>query len=234
MFRFKQFAIRQEKAAMKIGTDAVLLGCLAEHSQAHTILDIGCGSGIIGLMLAQRFPKALITQLDIDKGAIEDTVFNQTESKFTERMCTIHGNYLEHHFDQSFDLIVCNPPFHPENSRSKETIRDQARHSSHLPILELLRKSASILTKNGVLFLIVPDNQRSLIEQGGVDVGLFLQSITTIQPKQDKPVNRIIMSLGKQNVKLLSSNFTVRNDDNSYSEAYKILTSDFHLPTSKV
>lgn len=234
MFRFKQFAIRQENAAMKIGTDAVLLGVMAKHPNPIKILDVGCGTGIIGLMLAQRFPKSSITQIDLDEGAMTDTVYNQNKSPFAGRMSSIHANFLDEEFSSRFELIVCNPPFHLEDSRASENKRDQARHADHLPLSDFLNKSKTILSEHGIVYIILPENQLDNLSSNASISQLHIIELIKIKPKQEKATNRIIVALSQQSEPTKESTFILRNDDGSYTDSYKLLTRDFHLDSSKV
>ena len=161
-FEFKQFTVHQCNAAMKVGTDGALLGSLAEGGKK--ILDIGTGTGLLSLMMAQRCPEAEITAIDIDENAIIDAKRNFAESPFAEQIQLIHtpfndfvDNNLKANADfKPFDCIICNPPYFDESLESKDESRTRARHTSSLPFRELVGGAYELLADEGVFSVCIP------------------------------------------------------------------------------
>ena len=166
-FKFRQFTVWHDRCAMKVGTDGVLLGAWAGQDRPGEILDIGTGSGLIALMLAQRFPKARITGIDCDKDAAMQAKENFTGSPWADRLRTVHIGLQGFCRDtvtaaERFDLIVSNPPFYDNTLTNPDSRRCTARHTGGLPHDELLLLSAGLLTDSGVFSLIVPsESERS-------------------------------------------------------------------------
>ena len=159
MFEFKKFTVLQDKCAMKVGTDGVLLGawCPIDH-KPNSILDIGTGTGIIALQLAQRSDAATIDALEIDENAFEQATTNFENSPWNERLYCFHAGldeFVEEPEDE-YDLIVCNPPFYSENYKTGTPERDLARFQDALPFEDLLEAADLLLSENGVLAVIIP------------------------------------------------------------------------------
>lgn len=161
MFRFKQFVIHQEGCAMKVGTDGVLLGAWAQGGKR--ILDIGTGTGILALMMAQRFPDASITAIDIDNDAFRQAEENIANSPFADRINVVHSS-LQNFPNEMFDCIVSNPPFFEDSLLCPDEQRSLARHTASLSFRELILCSSQLLTDNGVMSMIVPTDRIHHIE----------------------------------------------------------------------
>lgn len=156
-FQFKQFQVAHERAAMKVGTDGVLLGAWAcAGQQPPTILDVGTGTGLIALMMAQRFPQAQVQALELDPEALEEAVHNFEQSVFASRLMGIQANFLEWNTDHRFDAIVCNPPFYQDAIASSIEKRNWARQEKFLPPALFLERCRNHLTTNGRLAVVIP------------------------------------------------------------------------------
>src|SRR5512133_91420 len=162
-FRFKQFTIHQDRCAMKVGTDGVLLGAWADPGRAKKILDVGTGTGLIALMLAQR-SDAKITGIDLDEDAVHQANENAANSPWSAKIEFIHSSfqdYAEQIIMQDkatlFDLIVCNPPFHPEDIKPEHVKRRLARHSDELNAMEIINLGSKILRSGGCITLVIPE-----------------------------------------------------------------------------
>ena len=156
MFRFKQFAIRQENAAMKVGTDGALLGAWSDVSKANNILDIGTGTAIIAMMVAQRNSTAAITAIEIDEKALIDANFNVENCPWTNRIKIIQSSLQEFTPTLKFDSIISNPPFFENSLKSNSRSKIKARHTDSLHYSDILNFASIHLSNIGVLHLILP------------------------------------------------------------------------------
>src|SRR5690554_2777965 len=157
LFHFKQFAIRQDQCAMKVGTDGVLLGAWAKNEDPpKTILDVGTGTGLVALMLAQRFPDAKITALEIDKNAAEQAIMNAQLSPFKNNVSVVNADYFDWKCNDKFDIVACNPPFYANAHPAKNAERSVARHGARFQIPEFMERITQHLSERGTLSMIVP------------------------------------------------------------------------------
>ena len=230
-FRFKQFTIWHDKCAMKVGTDGVLLGAWSHVGGAKTILDVGCGSGLIALMLAQRCD-ASVDAIDIDEGAFLQTQFNVEQSPFANRI-KAHHSPLETYAnscDTRYDLIVSNPPFFRHSLRSPDGQRTLARHSDTLPTNSLLADSLRLLTPTGRIALILPtDNGKELAAQAH-SLQLHPQRITHVHPTPQSASKRLLIELSPQKPQTMETkDLIIEEARHSYTNAFRRLTKDFYL-----
>ncbi len=232
IFKFKKFNVDQSNAPQKIGTDAMVLGALIKPESIGVenpklILDIGTGCGVIALMLAQHYPGAQITGLDIDVQAVLQAKSNFENANFPNHFESLQQNFLEYTPFRKFDLIVSNPPYFNTKMPSSDEQRSLARHENSMSLQDLINHSAELLTENGELWMIVPSERTGvLINQ---DLNLHLKQRIKIFGKPNRHV-RDVLVFSKQGNKRINSikDLTIRNDDNQYTEEYKILTLDFH------
>lgn len=235
VFEFKHFSVHQEHAAMKVGTDSDLLGVLAAGGKR--ILDIGTGTGILSLMLAQRFPSAKITAIDIDDDAVKDAKRNFEESPFSDRIELIHVSFqdylkeVESSSDKSpFDCIICNPPYFDKSLESPDKGRSRARHTSSLPFNTLIEGAFSLLSENGVFSVCIPPEVLSAFSSECIIEGFWPKDTYYIKSVPEKPVKRIILIYQKGRVLDPGKHtFCMRNSDHSLSDWYKELMHEFHL-----
>ena len=227
-FRFKHFQIKQSMSAMKVGTDAMLLGAIAEHPKPSNILDIGSGTGVIALMLAQRYKHALVEAVEIEESAFLEASDNIRESGFSDRVKTSCIDYNEYEYSHKFSLIVSNPPYFINSLKNFDRTKILARHADSLSAFKLLSKSVKMLEKGGRIQVIIPYNLTEHWELAGLGVGLYLNQKIEIQGKRSSPVNRAILTFELSQSEKIISRFVLRNDDNSYTEEYIELTRDFH------
>jgi len=227
-FRFKQFSIKQDQCAMKVGTDGVLLGAWCNYPSPSSILDIGTGTGLIALMCAQRFNKANITALEPDLNASIQAQHNVSESRFRKQITVLNTDLQSFKPPQAFDLIVCNPPFYTEDTQAKGSQRQIARHASNLPLDLLIDFAATRLTAKGRLCLILPFSR--LIEVESVKL-LSISNLTYVKGTPEAPIKRILVSLTKtENVPdYTSDTLIIEKKRHEYTNAYRALTKDFYL-----
>jgi tRNA1Val (adenine37-N6)-methyltransferase len=198
-FQFKQFRIDQQRAAMRVNTDGVVLGAWCRAGAAAQILDIGTGTGLIALMLAQRNPQSQITAIDIDEGAWLDASHNFQQSAWGNRLFAKHvslQDFAENPGSPRFDHIVCNPPFFRSAVKAADQRRNMARHTDHLSFEELLEYTAKLLNQNGLFSVIVPAEAEKLFIELASGNRLFPGRITRVRHNCNKPVVRVLIELG--------------------------------------
>ena len=233
-FRFKQFTIDQRHAAQKVGTDCDLLGNLA--SGGRRMLDIGTGTGVLSLMMAQRFPDATVTAIDIDEQAIIDATTNFQASPFGQRISLRHVSFqdflLEAQTDglQPFDAIICNPPYFDRSLESGDRSRTRARHTSALPFLVLIEGAYSLLAPSGTFSVCIPPEVYSDFTSQCIIAGFWPMTTWRIHALPDQPVKRYVLTYSKSRIASPEQHTAcMRRADHSYSEWYRELTRDFLL-----
>ncbi len=231
-FAFKQFVIQQDKCAMKVGTDAVLLGAWVNPNGSSKILDIGTGTGVIALMLAQR-SNAEIFAIDIEKNAFEQAEINVEESVFKNKISVFHRSFQDFvkSCDKKFDLIVTNPPYFVGSFKNSDSDRSHARHADVLPYLDLIDGVAKILSDKGKFCLILPKKEaeafRELAEQKGLHISKLLRVRTRLDKEEEK---RQLMQFEFSPSEFSESTLVIEKDErHSYTEEYKELTKDYYL-----
>lgn len=233
-FKFKQFTIHQDRTAMKVGTDAILIGAWTslKHDPA-SILDIGTGTGIIALMLAQRSSSELIDALEIDEDAYEQAVENFENSDWGDRLFCYHASFDEFveemQDEQKYDLIVSNPPFYSADYSSGDVKRDQARFSRALPFEELLEGASLLLSKRGKLSIIIPSAEEEKLLYLAGDFGLFPQRITRVKGNTRSPLKRSLMELSFLETQLIEDELVIETARHQYTSQYIDLVKDFYL-----
>lgn len=228
-FQFKQFRIIQEKSAMKVGTDGVLLGAYANASNAKNILDIGSGTGLISLMLAQKNPNATIFGIELDHDAYKESLLNIKESPWNN-ISIIHTDFFAYKTNIKFDLIVSNPPFFKNSFLSGKESKDKARHCIQFDIYKFFAKSKKLLTSKGRITIIYPSESISLIETILQSLNLFITHIVCIKPTPKKQAKRIILEITSKPEKINIQEFIIEKyGRHKYSEEYINLTKDYYL-----
>ncbi|MBN1821725.1 MAG: methyltransferase [Prolixibacteraceae bacterium] len=230
-FQFKQFNIIQEDSAMKVGTDGVLVGAWVNVSREKNILDVGTGTGVIALMMAQRC-NANITAIEIEKKSFGEACFNFSQSQWTDRIKPVYGSFQDFCSDtnEKFDLIISNPPFFENASKAAEQNRSNARHTDLLPFDELIIHCSKILAENGRLSVIIPaffaDQFISLASENKLNVS----RLTKVRPKPEKPFHRFLIEFSRGKTIPAISELTIEtNSYQIYTPEYKNLTKDFYL-----
>ena len=230
-FQFKQFLINQDQCAMKVGTDSVLLGCLVTINNAVNCLDIGTGTGILSLMLAQRNNELQIDAIEIDEQAFLQANNNFSSSKFSHQIqahCCALQSFAP---NNKYDLIISNPPyFVGKNNFSIANIqRAKARHDNDLSFEDLINSVIKLLSETGKFILILPIAEAITFKELAIQKGLFLNKEIFIKPKPSKEHNRMIMEFSLLQKEKITAEFVIYNDDNSPSEMYKKIISDWFL-----
>ncbi len=230
-FQFKQFKIIQEKSAMKVGTDGALLGAWANIFGIKNVLDVGAGTGLISLMIAQR-SSAKILGIEIEKNAAVEANENVQRSPWKNRVAIENRSFQEFEMSSKgkFDLIISNPPFFTDSYKNKNTNLAIARHNDLLPFSVLIKGSIKLLSKNGKLAIIIPVIQAKIFIELAKREGLNLCRLTTVKPNAKKDSNRFLMEF-IQNETLLKKDYLIIYNETGtdYTDSYKQLTRDFYL-----
>lgn len=217
---------------MKVGTDGVLLGAWASlDKNPETILDIGAGTGLIALMLAQRSAAETIDALEIEEVAYEQCVENFEASPWGDRLFCYHAGLDEFvdEWEDTYDLVICNPPFYSEDVTSGNVSRDTARQNTALPFEELLNGVSLLLSKDGIFATIIPFKEEDSFLVLADSLGLYPQKITRVRGNPTSEIKRSLLQFGCTQTKLDTDELTIELERQKYTEEYKILTRDFYL-----
>lgn len=225
-FQFKRFSIKQSKEVFRVGTDGVLLGALSSVAGKKQILEVGTGTGLISLMIAQRNTSAEITAIDISSEASELAGINFKESPYSERLTVLQQDFNLLNISQKFDLIVSNPPFFEENSSAKDVI---ARQQRNLDFKSLIEKSAEILSEDGLLSVIIPSQTGEKFIEICRKNGLCLQRKVLIKGTRESKTKRLVLEAGFKKREIEISEFIIEKSPRQYSDQYLELTKEFHI-----
>jgi len=238
-FRFKQFTVNQDKCAMKIGTDGVLLGAWASvNNSMHTILDIGTGTGVIALMLAQRSIADTIDAIELDGDAFEQCTDNFEASDWGDRLFCFHAGfdefvdeYTEEEPEEAelYNLIVSNPPFYSEEVSSGNDARDQARQNSSLPFDELVSGVSKLLSPTGVFATIIPYKEEENFIALALENNLFPNRITQVRGTENTEIKRSLLEFSSTESEYTPKELIIELERNVYTKEYIELTKDFYL-----
>lgn len=228
-FEYKQFVIDQRHAGMKVGTDSDLLGALSAGGKR--ILDIGTGTGVLSLMLAQRFPEAMITAVEIDDNAIKDAKVNFAASPWADRIELVQGSFQDFVKDRSrygeYDCVVCNPPYFDKSTESDDLSRTRARHTSSLPFSVLISGAYSLLAEGGVFSVCIPPEVLSAFTSECIIEGFWPKDFYRVKSVPEKEAKRFVLVHQKGRCEHRNHDFCMRNADHSRSEWYKELMREF-------
>ncbi len=229
-FTFRQFSVHQDRCAMKVGTDGTLLGAWAlAPEEKCRILDIGTGTGLIALMMAQRYPQAEITGVEIDSDACAQAKGNVNNSRFRDRI-TIVNTDISCFNSEPFDTIVSNPPYFVNSLVCPDKGRSMARHSDSLSYSDLFKCVCRLLSETGKFSLVIPSDSISDIESTASLSGLFLSRKYSIKTTPKKNVKRFLLEFVRHNPDHIDmSEEVLEVGVNEKSDWYKGITSDFYL-----
>jgi tRNA1Val (adenine37-N6)-methyltransferase len=233
VFQFKQFSVNQDQTAMKIGTDGVLLGAWTPiENNPKSVLDIGTGTGIIALMLAQRSDAEQIDALEIDESAYEQAVENFENSPWGDRLFCFHAGLDEFVDDpeDEYDLIVSNPPFYSEEYRSENEQRDLARFQGAMPFEELVEAADLLLSENGIFSVIIPFNEEDRFIELCAEAELFPIKVTRVKGAPNTKIVRSLLAFKRYELAVLTSDeLVIEISRHEYTPEYISLTKDFYL-----
>ena len=231
-FNFKQFHVNQDRCAMKIGTDGVLLGAWTPLiNNPYNVLDIGAGTGILSLMLAQRSNAEQIDAIEIDEDAYEQCVENFEASPWGDKLFCFHAG-LDEFVDEpedEYDLIISNPPFYTDDYKSDNTSRDLARFEDALPFEELIEAAALLLSDNGIFSVIIPYKEEERFVSLCKELDLFPLKITRVKGTQTSEIKRSLLAFCRIEQTPLIDELVIEISRHNYTSEYIELTKDFYL-----
>lgn len=225
-FKFKQFEIQQSKNVFRVGTDGVLLGSLANIDNASKVLEVGTGTGLISLMLAQRNSYAEFLGIDINEEAVSLTRSNFENSPFQLRLKNSHQDFKNFESDAKFDLIVSNPPYFEESDSEKDKL---ARQTVELNFLQLISKSSKLLSENGIFSVIIPSEVGNDFTKIANENQLFLIRQVNIKGIENSKVKRLILEFSLTKKEVEESECIIEKSPRQYSDQYLELTKEFHV-----
>ena len=232
-FSFKKFTVQQDKCAMKIGTDSVLLGAWCPiDNNPFSVLDIGAGTGILSLMLAQRSSAEQIDAIEIDENAHEQCVGNFENSPWSDRLFCFHAG-LDEFVDEpedEYDIIISNPPFYSENYKTDNSQRDLARFQDALPFEDLVEAADLLLSENGIFVVIIPFNEEERFIDLCAEVELFLVKVTRVKGSHNTPIVRSLLAFKRYELSVLEADeLVIEINRHEYTDDYINLTKEFYL-----
>lgn len=233
-FSFKQFTIHQDRCAMKVGTDGVLLGVLAPTIDSGRILDIGTGTGLVGIMLSQRCPQAIVTGVELDANAAKQAEENATSTGWKIKIINKSIQDFSSQCEEKFDLIVSNPPYFINSLKAPEKNRNTARHTDELSFEELIESAEKLLSEEGKFSVIIPYSEEENFIGIANKRNLIAVSSVRIIPKVGKDPKRSVITFCKCKNKI-NCNINVtelvieKEERHCYSDEFKKLTADFYL-----
>lgn len=233
MFSFKQFLVKQDQCAMKIGTDGVLLGAWTPiENNPFSILDIGTGTGIIALMLAQRSSAQQIDALEIDENAYEQSVDNFESSPWSDRLFCYHAaldEFVEEPEDE-YDLIISNPPFYTDHYKSDNEQRDLARFADAMPFEDLVEAADLLLSENGIFAVIIPFKEEENFLALAKEFELYPLKITRVKGTPTTEIKRSLLAFSRnENAVNTTDELVIETARHIYTPEYIALTKDFYL-----
>ena len=232
VFRFKQFEVLNDRTAMKVGTDGVLLGAWCNVTGAHRVLDVGTGCGVIALMVAQRNAAAQIDAIEIDEASALEAGLNFERSPWAERLHLVHGDFtaIETWWSgEKYDLIVSNPPFFTHGVLPPEASRMTARHTQNLDYGQLLKVASLMLADKGKIALITPfDNIKEIVEENTFNSLNISKKVNVISVKGFPP-KRVLWELCKEQCEMRENELVIEDRPGCFSDAYVTLCKDFYL-----
>ena len=228
-FSFKQFTVRHDRCAMKVGTDGVLLGAWIDLNSSRCILDIGTGTGLIALMLAQRCSDARIIAVDIDSAAVEQAQENIQASPWKNRVEVLQQDICTYHPHGTFDTIVSNPPYFIDSLKCPDGQRSTARHTDTLDADRLIGKVSELLSPDGSFSIILPAEQTEDLIRVADEKGLYPSRQTRVITRPGLSPKRILMEFRKISTVFQPDELVIELERHVYSEEYIALTKEFYL-----
>ncbi len=231
-FQFKEFTIHQDRSAMKVGTDGVLLGAWAElNNEIKNALDIGTGTGLIAIQIAQRSEIQTIDALEIENNAFEQAVENFENSDWSNRLFCYHSSLQEFvdEIDDKYDLIISNPPFYNDTFKNLNQKRATARHTKSLSFEELLSATAKLLTSTGTCAFILPFHEEEKFIKLAQKLNLYPNRILRVKGNIKSDFKRVLIQFSFSDSNLKIENLHIELERGIYTDEYKNLLKDFYL-----
>ena len=231
-FQFKEFQVNQDRCAMKIGTDSVLLGAWTSVKQnPFAILDIGAGTGVLSLILAQRSQAEVIDAMEIDENAYEQCVDNFENAPWADRLFCYHAALEEfsEEIEDKYDLIISNPPFYSEDFKTENVQRDLARFQDAMPFDHLIESVASLLIEDGVFSVVIPFKEEATFIELASKVQLFPNRILHVKGSPTSEIKRSLLEFSFRESDIEKEELIIETTRHQYTEDYINLTKDFYL-----
>ena len=228
-FKFKQFTVFQDKCAMKVGTDGVLLGAWVSVDKAKRVLDVGTGTGLIALQLAQRNPQAEVVAIEIDSITAAQASTNVSGSPWPDRIEVVCHDFQRYSPEEKFDLIVSNPPYFTDALKCPDEQRRMARHADSLNYFSFFQQSARLLYEHGAVSIVIPSEAERIVTNAAWNYKLFPLRRLQVFTKLGKPCRRILLTFGFQEGKCIEETLCIETEHYRYTAEYIALTKDFYL-----
>ena len=235
-FQFKQFTIHQDNTAMKVTTDSCLFGSMAgsllNENIIQNVLDIGAGSGLLSLMIAQQYPEAFIDAIEIDDAAANQAVENIQASPWKDQIQVVHTDIKLYKADKKYDLVISNPPFYENELKSPSMRKNIAHHQTHLLPANLVQAICENISESGKFILLLPYKKKDewliLLKKAGLQAKqiVFVKQ-TTNHPSYFRMI--IQGSAGNDPGKIIESNIAIKDEHNQYTEAFTLLLKGYYL-----
>lgn len=233
-FHFKQFSISHQEKGLRVNSDACLLGALASHPSPGHCIDIGTGTGILALFMAQKFPDAEITAIENEAAIYEQAKANIEASAFSNRIELVHGDFMEFASGLKYDLIICNPPYFSNSLKKTDSEKNRAIHNTGLAMEKLLPKSSELLNKNGLIWFIYPPFEAEKLKSLCKTVGINIKHEILIFNLPGRHF-RSVICLQKEIVSETSTgNLLMKNPDGSATTEFYQLLSPFYLENTEI
>ncbi len=227
VFSFKEFEIFQANSSLKVGTDAMIFGAFVNTEGKQNALDIGAGTGVLSLMVAQRNEDLQIEAIEVEEAAVHDCHLNFENSNWSNNLTLHNGDFLQFQFEKKFDLIFTNPPFYYKGLLSGSNATNLAKHNDSLPFESLFKRVSELLSNYGDFWIIVPFELESLMMSLSSSVDLVVFKKINVFAKPGR-TSRIILGFSNATKSISEESFIIREESGKYSQDYKILTQDFH------
>ncbi len=233
-FHFKAFSIQQQSAGLKVTTDACLLGAIATHPNPLKCLDIGTGTGVLSLMMAQKFLETKVTAIEIEKNVAAQAASNISNSDFHARIQLIEDDFISHDFNETFDLVLCNPPYFKDHLRGEKKEKNTAIHNSSMPVGLLAHKIFQLLNPAGACWLIYPRHEMELFKTEATQNHLHLHREITVFNRPGKYFRTICCFSKVQTGQVKEENLDLHHADGSRTDTFSQLMHDFYLENTEI
>lgn len=227
-FHFKQFSIIHQSEGLKVNTDGCLLGALANTEKPVKCLDIGTGTGVIALMLAQKYPSARITAVELNETAYKQAGLNIENSKFSDHIQLLHQDILHFETSEKFDLIVCNPPYFKAHLTGPDSNKNMALHDTSLPMDKLVEKITGLISESGIFWVIYPPREMKLLEEQATKNDLHSAFKYNIENKKGKAY-RVIGGFKTRPFTSEEETIVLKDASNNRSADFSRIMTDFYL-----
>jgi tRNA1Val (adenine37-N6)-methyltransferase len=229
-FHFKYFSINQSNSLLKVGTDAMILGSIIQSVNSKRALDIGAGTGVISLMVAQKNPNLIVDAIEIDCNSFIDLETNFKKAPFSNVFTSINDNFFEYHFKYNYDLIFSNPPYYEDGYKFESDLKSHFKHAVNFSKDHFFERVSELLQENGFVYIIVPFHKLNSWIESASHSNLYLVQQFDIEGKPNKLIRAVLVFSFHKKV-LENFSVTLRNEDGFYTDEYVKLTHEFHNKT---